>query len=143
MLNKNNILTVAGFIMGFPEETHESLQDTYDMMDELKVHRSTINTLIPFPGTKLFDQVIKEKLLIKNWNLDELWKTPISMQQSEFIIKPYKMSVEELVEWREKLDVHGIKYWKNNPNIQSRNRYNYRIKNSNTVKKVHRHDIVA
>ena len=133
MLRKHNVFTVAGFLMGFPEETHESLQDTYDMMDEIKVHKATISTLMPFPGTKLFDQVVRDKLLIGNWNLDELWKTPISMGQNEFIIKPYKMSVEELSEWRGKLDIQGMKYWKYNPNVKSRDRYDHILKNSGTT----------
>ena len=144
ILRKFNVVTVAGFIMGFPEETHETLKDTYDMMDEIKVHKSTINTLIPFPGTKLFNQVIKDKdnLLVDKWNLDELWKTPINFTSSRFIIKPYKMSLDELAEWAEKLDRMGLKYWKYNPNIKSRKRYEFRLNNPD-AKRVKHHYVEA
>ena len=109
------------------------------MMDEIKVHKSTINALIPFPGTKLFNQVIKDKdnLLVDKWNLDELWKTPINFTSSEFIIKPYKISIEELTEWREKLGNQGLKYWKYNPNVKSRKRYEYRLNNPDAKRVFH------
>ena len=80
--------------MGFPEDTNETLKNTYDMMDELKLDTVAVFTLIPFVGTALFKQVVKDKLFIDNWNLDELWKNPMQNQQAEFFIKPYNMTVD-------------------------------------------------
>jgi hypothetical protein len=71
---------------------------------------------MPFPGTALFKQVVKDKLFIRSWNLDDLWKTPISHAQSEFLIKPYNMSVDDMYKWRKKFDIMQIKYWNTNPN---------------------------
>ena len=115
IIKKYKVMVQGLFIMGFPEDTNETLQNTYDMMDELQLDKTAINTLIPFPGTALFKQVVKDKLFIHNWNLDELWKEPISCWQHDFLIKPYNMSIDDLYKWREKFDKIQIKYWKTNP----------------------------
>tara|TARA_Y100000031_G_scaffold155245_1_gene205313 strand:+ start:253 stop:1758 length:1506 start_codon:yes stop_codon:yes gene_type:complete len=115
-LKKYNVLSGGFFIMGFPEDTNETLQDTYDMMLELKLDKMAVSTAVPFPGTALFKQVLKDKLLVNEWSLDELWKTPISYQQGDFIIKPYNMSLEDLTKWRKKFDKLRYQFWSTNPN---------------------------
>ena len=115
LLKKYKIMSMGLFIMGFPEDTNETLKSTYDMMDELQLDKVSVGTLMPFPGTNLFNQVVKDKLFIRNWNLDELWKTPISQNQNDFIIKPFNMTLDDLYKWRGKFDTMAIKYWKTNP----------------------------
>ena len=110
LLKKYKIMTGGFFIMGFPEETHETLSETEKMMNELKLDRMGVSTAIPFPGTKLFKQVIQDNLLIESVDYDNLWKTPISHAQSGFVIKPYNMSIEELVDWRGRLHAVNDKY---------------------------------
>tara|TARA_Y100000590_G_scaffold18275_1_gene21759 strand:+ start:21446 stop:22966 length:1521 start_codon:yes stop_codon:yes gene_type:complete len=115
MLKKNNVMSSGLFIMGFPEDTNDTLSKTYEMMNELQLDRMAVNTLVPLPGTSLYKQVIKDNLLIHNWNLDELWKTPISLQQGEFVVKPYNLHLDDLYKWREKFNKIRHKYWKTNP----------------------------
>jgi radical SAM superfamily enzyme YgiQ (UPF0313 family) len=115
LLKKYKVMSIGFFIMGFPEDTNQTLQNMCDMMDELQLDKAGVGTALPTPGTALFKQVVKDKLFIDNWNLDDLWKTPISHCQSDFIIKPYNMSVDDLYEWRKKFDVMLIKYWKTSP----------------------------
>ena len=55
--------------------------------------KTNVQTALPFPGTALFNQVVKDKLLLGEWNLNELWKTPVSLGQADFLIKPYKLKV--------------------------------------------------
>ena len=137
LLKKYKIMSIGLFIMGFPEDTNETLQRTYDMMNELQLDKYSVASLIPFPGTALFKQVVKDKLFIDDWNLDEFWKTPISNIQSEFVIKPYNMSLDDLYKWRKKFDAMIVKYWKTSskPRQPGRNlsfypRVEYRKKNS-------------
>ena len=108
-------MTSGYFIMGFPEDTDETLQNNYDMMIELQLDNMNIFNVIPFPGTALFEQAVRDNLLIGKWNLDELWKTPISHIQEDFLIKPYNMDMDDLREWRKKFDNIRFKYWKVNP----------------------------
>ena len=37
------------------------------------------------------------------------------MTQSEFIIKPYNMSLDDLSKWKDKFEKMYTKYWKTNP----------------------------
>tara|TARA_A100001015_G_scaffold321655_1_gene453761 strand:- start:3457 stop:4974 length:1518 start_codon:yes stop_codon:yes gene_type:complete len=115
LLKKYKIKTVGMFLMGFPEDTDETLQNSYNMMEELELDNYSVQTVIPFPETKLFNQVVKEKILLGNWNLDELWKTPITLgqygQKQGFLIKPHNMSLDSLQKWRQKFDDIKMKYW--------------------------------
>lgn len=115
LLKKYKVKTVGMFLMGFPEDTDETLQNSYNMMEELQLDNYSTQTVIPFPETKLFKQVVKDNLLLGNWNLNELWKTPITLgqygQKKGFLIQPYNMSIESLYKWREKFDQIKMKYW--------------------------------
>ena len=118
-LKKYNVLSGGFFIMGFPEDTNETLQDTYDMILELQLDKTNVQTALPFPGTALFKQVLRDKLLVNKWKLDELWKTPLSYQQGDFVIKPYNMSLEDLAMWRRKFEEIRYKFWHTNPKEHS------------------------
>ncbi|MDP7195243.1 MAG: radical SAM protein, partial [SAR202 cluster bacterium] len=115
-LKKYKIMSYGGFIMGFPEDTDETLKNSYDMINELQLDRTSVNVAVPLPGTALFKQVVKDKLFVDPPNLDELWKEPIGLGQSDFIIKPYNMSLDDLYKWRTKFDSLDVKYWKTNSN---------------------------
>jgi len=114
LLKKYKFMSTGYFIMGFPEDTNETLQNSYDMIDELELDQPSVQALIPLFGTPVFKQVIKDKLLIGDWNLDDFWKTPLSIAQSKFVIKPYNMSVDDLYKWRQKFDILQAKNWKTN-----------------------------
>jgi tRNA A37 methylthiotransferase MiaB len=57
-LKKHRVSLAGNWIMGFPEDTNETLQETMDMIDELQLDRNWVGTLIPFPGTPVFDQCV-------------------------------------------------------------------------------------
>ncbi len=111
LLRKYKVQTGGLFIAGFPEETNETLADSYKMMTELKLDRMATGWAIPFPGTALFDQVRKDDLFTISIDFDQLWKQPISFVQKKPIIKPYNMSVEELLEWKSKFECIRYKYF--------------------------------
>jgi len=131
LFKKYKVMTHGMFIMGFPEDTNDTLKNTYDMMHELQLDNSGVGAAIPFPGTSLFRQVVKDKLLLGEWNLKELWKTPVSLGQADFLIKPYNMSIDDLYKWKEKFDSMKDKFWKTNPNPSPFKK----IADSNNVKK--------
>ena len=116
LLKQYKIMSHGQFIMGFPEDTNETLQNSYDFINEIQLDKVGVGTLVPFPETKLYEQVVKEKLWIIEPNYDELWKKPVSQGQGDFIIKPHNMTIEDLYYWRGKFDEIQVKYWKTNPN---------------------------
>ena len=116
LLKKYKIMTGGFFVIGFPEETNETLTDTYEMMNELKLDRMKPHIAIPFPGTRLFEQVKRDNLFTQHVDFDNLWKMPMSHAQDDFIIKPYDMSLEDLRKWRSKLAAVNDKYLNYNSN---------------------------
>tara|TARA_B100000315_G_scaffold168862_1_gene157429 strand:+ start:3485 stop:4945 length:1461 start_codon:yes stop_codon:yes gene_type:complete len=116
LLKKYKIMTGGFFVIGFPEETNETLTDTYEMMNELKLDRMKPHIAIPFPGTRLFEQVKRDKLFTRYVDFDNLWRTPVSHAQGDFIIRPYNMSIEDLRKWRSKLAAVNEKYLNYNSN---------------------------
>ena len=86
------------------------------MMNELKLDRMKPHIAIPFPGTRLFEQVKRDNLFTHHIDFDNLWRTPVSHTQDDFIIKPYDMSIEDLRKWRSKLAAMNKKYLNYNSN---------------------------
>jgi magnesium-protoporphyrin IX monomethyl ester (oxidative) cyclase len=101
-----NIYLKAWFIIGFPEETPQTLFDTYNMIRDLQIDEADVINLMPYPGTRVFEQCVRDNLLIDKIKLGDLWKTTgFQMHNNErFYIKPYKMEISELMDFREKFD---------------------------------------
>tara|TARA_B100000315_G_scaffold136259_1_gene125552 strand:+ start:6629 stop:6994 length:366 start_codon:yes stop_codon:yes gene_type:complete len=94
--------------MGFPEDTNETLQETYDLIVDMKPDRANVGILTPYPGTPIFDQCIKDDLFIRKFDLEDYWRTPFRPHQGEVVIKPYDMSLEELDLWQQRFE--NIRY---------------------------------
>lgn len=91
----------AFFIIGMPEDTKETLEETYEMIKKIDVDRVYIHNVVPFPGTKVFEQAKRDNLLVdidtKNLYLsDALFLT----NYDRIFIKPYKLQLEDLKEFR-------------------------------------------
>ena len=102
----------AFFIIGMPEDTKETLTETYDMIEEIDVDMPQVFNLLPFPGTKVFEQAMRDNLLI-NVSTPDLWKSDMfyGSGNKQFFIKPYEMELEDLYEFRDKFDklLEGVK----------------------------------
>ena len=107
LLKKNKILTSGSFVMGFPEDTKDSLEDTYRMIIELELDLNYVLTLMPFAGSKVFDQAVRDDLFTETIDLDRLWEGNMlldGLQDDYFYIKPYNMTVNELRTYRSKFN---------------------------------------
>lgn len=81
LLQENGIFVLGSFIIGFPHETPEMMEQTADFAIELDVDVAGFNILTPHPGTPLYEQCQSENLLLtKDWTLydrfNQLVKTP-------------------------------------------------------------------
>jgi radical SAM superfamily enzyme YgiQ (UPF0313 family) len=96
----------AYFIIGMPEETRETIQETYDMVEELGLAETYVTNLLPFPGTRVFAQAMQDKLLVDDINVQDLWRTTgfHYTDNKRFYLKPYKMDLDDLAHWRDKFD---------------------------------------
>jgi len=92
--------------MGFPEDTRETLMETYNMILELGLDINNVFNLIPFPGTKVFQQALSEDLFLEKNSFNNFWegKLDLNALQKPFYIKPYDLTVDELLEFRHRFD---------------------------------------
>jgi radical SAM superfamily enzyme YgiQ (UPF0313 family) len=106
LFEKYPAVVVRGFfIIGMPEETSDTLNQTYEMIRQIKIDCPEINNLIPFKGTKIFDQAQRDNLFFEKVNHEDLWKIPISLtDRDKFFIKPYNLNEVELKQWRIKFN---------------------------------------
>lgn len=96
----------AYFVIGFPEETPQTLQESYDMIKEIDIDEVYVTNLMPLPGTSVFEQAMRDRLFVDKMDIDNLWQTPgfHYHNNEKFYIKPYKMQIEQLNEFRQKFD---------------------------------------
>jgi len=100
---KGQIYARAFFIIGMPEDTKETLMETYRMIEQLNVEKVHLTNIVPFPGTRVYTQAIKDNLLV-NLNVKDLYKSDELYQTNydRYFIKPYNMEISELHEFRKK-----------------------------------------
>lgn len=95
----------AFFIIGMPEETKETLMDTYDMIKEIDVDRIYLQNIVPFSGTEVFEQALRDNLLV-DVDAANIFKSGAmyNTNYNRIFIKPYKLDLEDLRQFRAKCD---------------------------------------
>ncbi|MFA5778968.1 MAG: radical SAM protein [Elusimicrobiota bacterium] len=101
----NDLFVTAFFIMGLPEETKETLTDTYNMIKDIAVDKVILMNIVPFPGTEVFIQAVKDNLLV-DCDISKLYLAGdrYFTNYQKFFIKPYKLNLADLQEFRIKYD---------------------------------------
>ena len=101
-VKNKNLFTIGLFIMGFPEETEETLEQTRKFIVELSLDINIVSALVPFPKTAIYEQAKRDDLLMIN--MDDLWRGKefySVSNKNQFFIKPYNASLEILHKYRE------------------------------------------
>ncbi len=70
MAKKANIETMGFFMLGLPDDTEETMQETIEFASQLQPDIPKAGILMPLPGTPLYKEWV-EKGIIKNFNWDE------------------------------------------------------------------------
>ena len=60
MVKAAGIQSFASFIIGYPGDTEETIQDTIQFAIELDLDDAQFSILVPFPGTELFEKAKRE-----------------------------------------------------------------------------------
>ncbi len=71
-INEYKFETDAFFVVGFPEETKEQLNNTFKFASKLKVDNVTFYLATPYPGTELYNTSLKQGLLPKDFSFSQL-----------------------------------------------------------------------
>jgi len=95
------------YIMGMAEDDGTTLQDSLDMINSLQTDTDSVANIMPFPKTKVFEQAVRDNLFFEDVDLKNLWKEKrldYNDNHNSFYLRPYKMTLEELKDWRVKFD---------------------------------------
>lgn len=65
---KNGIEVSASFIIGWPGDTWETINQTLEMAKKINVHRTQFDMLTPFPGTKFYEEAKAKGLLESDYS---------------------------------------------------------------------------
>ena len=96
-----NVFICGFFIIGMPEETHETLQDTFDLIKELNLDKFGIFFATPYPGTHLFNQCMNDGLIkVEPKQLMECSYLQYAADIPHFA--PYKLKKEDLIKFKQK-----------------------------------------
>ncbi len=94
----NHLFIRVFFIIGMPQETHESLEASYKMMQELPMDKFRPTFACPYPGTELFDYCIEHKLI--SGDFVDIGDMHGSADHPFF--KPHNLSIDDLLEFKKR-----------------------------------------
>ena len=97
----SQLFVKAFFVIGAPEETEETLKDTYAMIKEINVDKIHLMNMVPFPSTRVYEQAVRDNLLI-DLNPEDFYCSDALyvVNYATFFIKPYALTLEALHTFR-------------------------------------------
>jgi len=84
---------LAFFMIGFPTETKESIAKTFELAKEIKAKQSWFCSVVPYPGTKLYD-LAKRKGWILSKNLDDYTGRTVVMRNNNLTEEDIKKALD-------------------------------------------------
>lgn len=101
----NHVFLYGYFVIGLPEETEETLNETYQLITSFPLDNYSLFYAVPIPGTRLYDQCQKDKLFIEDYfyDIDSLVSQGNvgEMVKGMPNIRPYNLEISKLIEFKE------------------------------------------
>ena len=91
LCKKTGIRTVASIMLGIPQQTIEENYESLRFIKKLDPDIVYFNTFMGFPGTELYDYIIKHRLIYKTWG-------DIVLPNSECLTWPEKVKLKQKAE---------------------------------------------
>jgi radical SAM superfamily enzyme YgiQ (UPF0313 family) len=93
-IHSNRMAVIGDFIFGFDTDTPEVFEKTLSVIKDLDIDVADFSILTPFPGTPLFEDLIKQnRILTKEWKLYNM---------GHAVYQPSQMTPEQLeqgIQW--------------------------------------------
>lgn len=89
MLRKYGIQVMGAFVFGFDSDDESVFADTLDFAMRNKIQVAQYAALVPYPGTKLYFQLLEEERMEPGYWFDESW-------DGRVVFQPGKMSAQRL-----------------------------------------------
>ena len=90
-LRRNGIFVLGSFVFGFDSEEESAFSDTLRFAVRNKLALAQFSILTPYPGTRLFSQLLSENRLEQKYWLDPSWET-------RMVFEPKRRSAQKLSE---------------------------------------------
>ena len=84
ILNNSGIFWSAYFMLGVPQETLDTMDETFRFMKEINPPFVTLSKFTPLPGTEMYDDVVRLGLLNPD-TTDWLWGANQSIDEVSFV----------------------------------------------------------
>jgi anaerobic magnesium-protoporphyrin IX monomethyl ester cyclase len=99
------IFLVTDFVIGMPEDTPESLDASCRLVAELDTDDIALSIATPYPGTRLFEQCVRDRLFLPDVVGDHLYETDWYSHSNlnRFYLKPYRLDVDTLSAYRDRI----------------------------------------
>jgi radical SAM superfamily enzyme YgiQ (UPF0313 family) len=68
LVQNHDIYVLGNYMFGLPEDNLETMQDTLNLAIELNCEFANFYTVMPYPGSKLYETVQQQKEYSENWH---------------------------------------------------------------------------
>ena len=106
------VIFLVDIVIGMPEDTKETIETTYQIVEQLDIDEIVICTATPYGGTPLYEQCVKEHLFFEGVDPSLFWCSEgFSHHEVDgYIIKPYALEIEDLEGFKKRFqDLRVIK----------------------------------
>ena len=114
LLSAYNFDSESSFIVGFPHETNDDIQETYNFIKSIPIKKIQVFLPIPYPGTLLWRYAFQKGLVSEDmdWEKLDLIATMANPKSvlSDFVVISETLSKEELYRWLIKF--RRLRKWK-------------------------------
>lgn len=99
------IFLVTDYVLGMPEDTPETVEASCRLIERLDTDDITLSLATPYPGTRMYEQCVRDNLFLPAVDRSRLWEADwySHANVSRFAIKPYKLDLEQLTEFRDRI----------------------------------------
>ena len=104
LLKKYRIPVMGAFVFGFDGDDDQTFKETLDFAIENKIQIAQFANLTPYPGTRLYKQLLEENRLIES----VFWKDPA--WESHVVYQPMKMTPQQLFDSTRQLHLDFYSY---------------------------------
>lgn len=111
LYNKHGITIAGNYMLGFPDETREEIQQTIDMAKkhmDAGLDSANIFLVLPLPGTPLFDTAMEGGYLPEDFNIDRMHWLKANMINTAIPADELERIREET--WKELNDTSYVNY---------------------------------
>ena len=96
--NKLGIGTLAYFMIGFPNETKEDIEDAINLMKKVKPSHPCWSIVTPYPGTELYEICMREGLIQENIDWEKFHHHSDKMGFSKNLTRKELMDIAKKIE---------------------------------------------